>query len=138
MNMCQKHWDLLRDAIDARGMSALIPDTAELAARNMVQQLEGERRTIDNYDPLMSAFWSIGNNGMNFIRDVGGDPLAIMMDTDDLPFEKCTICYLNWIVQQHHEVCTKPDCPSPKSYEWMIDRAADDQVEVWKSLGDNE
>jgi hypothetical protein len=51
---------------------------------------------------------------------------------------RCTICYLNWMMDEHDRFCTEADCQKPKGeaahYEWMIGRAADDQVEAWKTM----
>jgi hypothetical protein len=140
MRFCQPHWDSLRAAIAARGLSALVADSGDKAAANLASEVE-HGRTIDNYDPLMAAHWAIVNNAM----DMAG--LVIM--TEDI----CPLCYLNeqsrasWERglaegMKPGEPCPCPDvaCAAtfpaePSSYDVWIDRAADDQVEVWKSMG---
>lgn len=137
MNSCQAHWDRLRAAIAERGLSSLVSGSGEQAAANVVREFN-EGRSIDSYDPLMAAHWAIASNGADFISELGGNPLAILTDDPTRPFPACTICYLNWMMDEHDRHCTEPTCQKPKGeaahYEWMIDRAADDQVEVWKSL----
>jgi hypothetical protein len=143
VNSCQRHWDLLREAVRARGLSALVSEGGEEAARKMERQLAGEH-TVDSYDPLLAAYWAIANNGMAFIAEVGGNPLLLLSawpeegSPERPPFERCTICYLNWMMDEHDRQCTEPDCQKPRGeaahYDWMIERAADDQVEHWRSM----
>lgn len=56
------------------------------------------------------------------------------------PESECPICCLNWLHREHDEHCTQPDCNYPKgaTYDWMIDRAADDQVDTAKAFGNLE
>ena len=132
--MCQGHWDRLRAAIADRGLSALVADSGEKAASNMARELAEGKPTVDTYDPLMAAFWAISNNGMDFIQSARGNPLALMYDDPNRPFPRCTICYLNWLVDQHNTTCTVDGCAPREPYDWMVDRAADDQVDTWKSI----
>jgi hypothetical protein len=137
MNMCQEHWGVLRTAIADRGLSALVAEDGEKAAANVARELT-DGPSLDSYDPLMAAFYAIGGNGMDFIAKNGGNPLALMHDDPTMPFPRCTICYLNWMMDQHDLECTEADCQKPKGelahYDWMIGRAADDQVEAWKAM----
>ena len=136
MIICQKHWDALRNALNERGLGALVSENGEQVIDKTVREYT-EGRTLDTYDPLMAAFWAISANGMDFIHDMGGDLRVLMVDLPDRPFDRCTICYLNWMLEQHTATCTRTECKPGKSYEWMIDRAADDQVTTWKSLSAN-
>lgn len=136
MNMCTVHWTRLREAIASRGLSALVSDSGAKAASNLQRELT-DGPSIDSYDPLMAAFTAIGSNGMTFIGQLGGNPLATL--SPDAPEHmRCTICYLNWMMDEHDRLCTDERCEKPKGeaahYEWMIDRAADEQVEVWKAM----
>ncbi len=139
MNICQNHWDKLRAAIDARGLSALIASSGEQAASNTARELQ-DGQSIDSYDPLMAAHWAIASNAADTIQRFGGNPLITLFSGgDDQPAHtKCNLCYLNWMMDEHDRHCTEPDCQKPKGdlahYDWMIDRAADEQVEVWKSF----
>ena len=136
MNMCKTHWDRLRVAITKRGLSSLIAESGEKAASNIRRELT-DGPSLDSYDPLMAAFWAINSNGMDFISDLGGNPLA-SMSADAPEHMRCTLCHLNWIMDEHDRLCTLANCQKPKGeaahYEWMISRAADDQVEVWKEM----
>lgn len=141
MNICQDHWDRLREAIKARGLGALISDGGERAAQVMARAISEVEPSVDNFDPLLNAWGAIGSNTMSAIQSFGGNPLVLMVPEGqghEEPYPRCGICYLNWMMDKHDEVCTNPDCQKPKGeaahYDWMIDRAADDQVELWKSL----
>lgn len=143
MNMCQGCWDKLREAIDKRGLSSLVSDSGEKAAEIIARAANGEPESIDNFDPLLNAWGSICSNGMEAIQRIGGNPMIIMAPpgapVDELgDWPRCVICYLNWVMDKHDETCTDPNCQKPKGeaahYTWMIDRAADDQVDVWKQM----
>lgn len=142
MNICQEHWDKLREAIKTRGLTSLVSESGEEAMKKMVEELNGEEKTVDNYDPLMSAWSAVIGNGMQAIENCGGDPMWTMIDyTPDqpAPFKKCVICILNWMMDEHDKQCTTEGCQKPPGeaahFDWMIERAADDQVEAWKALG---
>jgi hypothetical protein len=138
VKFCQDHWNSLRSAIDERGLTALVADSGEKAAANLASEL-ADGQTIDNYDPLMSAHFAIASNAMGFIANGGGNPLVIMAPPPDHPEWGCPICYLNWVDAEHEQLCADPSCPRagepPTDFAWMIDRAADDQVEAWKAMG---
>lgn len=136
MRMCQPHWDALRRAIDARGLSALIAESGEKAASNLVSELE-DGSTIDNFDPLMGAHNSIAANAMTFVSHrYMQSPMILLVDDPEHPERGCPICCLNWLHAEHDAHCTQPDCTYPKgeTYEWMIDRAADDMVAAWQEF----
>ena len=75
MKFCQKHWDMLRKAIEDRGLTHLIAKSGEQAAENMVSELRGEEHP---YDPLMAAHWMISSAAL----DQGG---LYMMTGDHCP-----------------------------------------------------
>ena len=120
MKFCQPHWDTLRDAIKARGLYALVAESGQQAADNIVSEL-AHGPTIDNFDPLMSAMWAIVSNlSVN-------NPSVLFMDD-------CPLCFAN---REHAERCQDPDCLEGATYyDRWIDRAADDQVDAWKARGE--
>lgn len=145
MRFCQAHWDALREKIDEKGLSSLVSESGEEIARRTVRELEEGEHTIDNYDPLMAAHWAIANNVMGIIADAGMNPLYLLSGGPEDPVEgydkkylgrtwpRCPLCYINLA----HEVsCKDPRCQLPKEngYDWMLERAAQEQVEVWESL----
>lgn len=141
MKMCMNHWEKLREAVKARGLDALVADSAEKVARNLVSELE-DGQTLDNFDPLMGAHNAILANSMDALG-----PAARTLFTGDY----CPLCVLNeqsreaWEQGQRDgmkagQPCRCGQCgavfpPEPESYDQWIDRAADDQVEAWKSFG---
>lgn len=142
MNFCQSHWDKLRAAIKDKGLETLISDSGEKAARVMAEAANGREMTLDTFDPLLGAWGAINSNCFNEIQLIGGNPLILMVPEGQgqgEPYPRCPICYLNWIMDKHEEVCKDPQCQKPKGeaahFEWMIDRAANDQVDAWKALG---
>jgi len=74
---------------------------------------------VDNFDPLMGAHWAIiGNLSTN-------NPGVLFMDG-------CPLCYAN---RAHLEGCSDPTCTDRATYyDSWIERAADDQVDAWKSI----
>lgn len=120
MKMCQPHWDTLRDAIKARGLSALVAESGQQAIDNLGSEL-AHGPTIDNFDPLMGAFWAITSN----LSDI--DPRTLFMDD-------CGLCFAN---KEHEQRCQVPDCEGGATYfDSWIERAADDQVAAWKARGE--
>ena len=119
MKMCQPHWDTLRVAIKARGLSALVAESGQKALDNLGSEL-AHGPTVDNFDPLMNAYWAIVSNLST------NNPGVLFMDG-------CPLCSAN---QDHAQGCKDPMCPGREAYyDPWIERAAADQVDVWKSLG---
>jgi hypothetical protein len=141
MRVCDRHWNLLKDAIEKRGLSHLIAKSGVEAARNMAAELQGED-TLANYDPLMASHWAIVGNCMDLIGKAGGDPLYLMGATDDpvvgygkqyedRTWPHCPLCYVNLA----HEVsCGGCPLDQEHGFDFWIDRAADGQVERVKRL----
>lgn len=149
MQFCQAHWGRLRTAISERGLSHLVAPDGRTAMMQIADQLErtqtGEEQiTPVNYDPLMSAHWAIVNNVMAIL---GSSALYLMSGGPEDPVKgygsaydgrtwpRCPLCYINLA----HEVsCEEADCQLDKQqgYDWMIDRAADDEVGRAAELGD--
>ena len=144
MEFCQPHWNALRQAINKRGLSTLVSEGGEQAALKVRRQVE-EGVTLDTYDPLMGAHNAILANVGDIISKAGGSPLYLFSSGPEDPmtgygpkyegrtWPRCPLCYLGLA----HEVnCKDRRCVLPKvnGYDWMIDRAADDQVEIWKEL----
>lgn len=58
MKICEPHWDLLRKAVDERGMTSLVARDGKAALDNMVAELQGGAPA--DFDPLMALnnhFW---------------------------------------------------------------------------------
>lgn len=150
MNFCQEHWDMLKAAIEERGLSSLVAPDGETAVMQLKDQLESEGSTPTNYDPLMSAMFAISNNAMDLVSSSGGNPLYFIAGKDnEQPLEipegftysgdkktwpVCPLCHINLA---HEIFCRVPDCTMDRvrGYDHWIDRAADDQVEAAKELG---
>ena len=138
MKFCQPHWDALRAAIEARGLSALVAESGEKAASNLVSELTGGP-SIDNFDPLMGAHNAILSRAMDEIRDrYTQNPLMVMAPEEKHPEWACPICALNWCHAEHERLCVQEGCNWPKGYDWtdeMITGAADFMVREWASRG---
>lgn len=154
MNICQDHWNRLRELIDERGLMPFVPEGGETAALQTADRLERaqqgeEETTVANFNPLMDAFWALGANAMRLIGEAGANPLYLMTEGPEDkvdPFQfgfkakgrtwpKCGICYLGLA---HELTCNEGDrCSLPlvDGYAWMLERAADDQLEKAKELG---
>lgn len=116
MKICQPHWERLRTAIDERGLSHLVAQGGEQAARNLVAEAT-DGPSIQTFDPLMAAHNAIWARAM----DVAG--LAIMAPNDD-GSDRCPICFLN---EAHAAECAGPPCELPRdtAFDHWIDKAAD-------------
>lgn len=143
MKFCQDHWDRLRQAIEDRGLGDLISKDGELAVKRTARQVEEEDVTVATFDPLIGAFWAIAHNAMSVIESGGHSPLYLMSDGEEDPVEleggegktwpRCPLCYLGLA---HELTCAGDGCMLPKvdGFAYMIDKAADEQVEVWEEL----
>lgn len=159
MNMCQQHWDRLREKIGERGLSRLVAPDGETAAAQMADQFRrGDADpTPANFDPLMSAFWAIGSNvmsklgpsGLYVLRgpDAEQDPIdftqypngeatrnRLALIGEPLTWPTCGLCYLNLA---HELTCTEERCELPKvdGYDMWLDRAVGGSLEQAVKLG---
>lgn len=137
---------MLRAAISARGLDSLVAPDGETAAAQLKHQLENEKSTKTNYDPLMSAMFAISGNAADLVKSAGGNPLYIMVrGAEETPIEGipgyegrtwpyCPLCYINLV---HEIYCQGAPCllDKKRGYDNWIDCAADDQVEAAKKLG---
>lgn len=146
MNFCQEHWDMLKAAIEQRGLSDLIAPDGETAVAQLKSQIETEEPSPTNYDPLMTAMFAISGNAMDAVEAQGGSPIYFLdggspeQKIENAPgyegrtWPRCPLCHLNLA---HEIFCRVPGCTMDKerAYDHWIDRAADDQVEAAKELG---
>lgn len=121
MKFCQGHWDALRKAIEARGLSAFVAKGGEAAAARLATAGEnGSSRAT--FEPLTGAHLAYVSNAL----DIAG--LAIMQPNED-GSDRCPVCYLA-------EQCQCPDRGTPQcAYVRWLDCAADDQLAEAKRLG---
>lgn len=135
VRMCMPHWERLRVAIADRGLSALVAESGEQAARNLASEVE-DGPSIDNFDPLMSAHNAIAANAMDTLGSIGANPLMLLTSDPDHPEYECPICCLNALSAEHDATCTEPSCQKPKglTFDDWIDKAADGAAEQWKAL----
>jgi hypothetical protein len=136
MKMCQPHWDALRAAIEERGLMGFVANSGQAAINKVVDDLEGapEKQT---FEPLMAANMAIWNNTMSACAQYNANPLAMMSADPDHPERECPICFLNWLHVEHIQNCTNENCTYPKefTFNWMIERASDDQLERAREFG---
>lgn len=119
MRFCEEHWDKLRAAIEAEGLSHLIAKDGSHAARNFADALERDKDTLANFDPLMTAHWAI----ISRIADV--DPRVLFA-------EGCPLCF----AQDEHEAhCVDVDCKvTRETFEAWIPSVAAAMVDRWEQL----
>lgn len=55
MRFCQSHWDKLRAAIDARGLTPLVAKNGREAAGRVARREKAGHVILDDYDPLLEA-----------------------------------------------------------------------------------
>ena len=143
MKMCQDHWDGLRVRLADRGLMALVAEDGKQAVGNLLREVK-EGVNLDNYDPLMSAHWALVGNCDDFLRSFGQAPTMLVPPDDEHPEGWCPLCYLKAFVASargEDGICTcgcGQPVPDPEGYEEWLDRAADDQVALFKSLAAGE
>lgn len=72
MKICKDHWQMMRDAVEERGLSNLVAKSGEAAIDNEVRQLEEHQQTgevseetlKETFDPLISMNWHWCNNAL--------------------------------------------------------------------------
>lgn len=124
IRICEDHAKALRQALVDRGLGSLIADDNELASRNFAQRMATDL-TIDNYEPCLEAQLNICAATVAFTGQLLG-----FVDSHNQ--EVCPLCFLNEI----HTLYGGTDCHH-QSFDTWIDEAADEQLEVWKSLGES-
>lgn len=131
MQFCPSHSSALTAAIDARGLSSLIGDDDELALLNWHEALE-RGRTIDNFDPMMGARMGVYLNAVDLCRRLGTSPACMAHGP-----EQCPVCVVNSLSLEHDRRCKRPGgCPKTpgRTFDHWIDAAADEQLDIWRSL----
>lgn len=121
MKMCQKHWDMLRAAIEQRGLMHLVAKSGEEASKQVAAQLSGDT-SLWNYDPLMAANFAIWRQGLSSWG------LALM--SPDAPFGGCVCCLKSDVESR----CRDPICKKQTGEMW-IEFAADDQLAFARAKG---
>ncbi len=139
MRFCLEHWAALREAIEERGLSALVAENGERAAQNTAAELDGQG-SIDTFDPLMHAHMAIVAHAMETVKSrYQQNPLMLMAPEEDpeVTWPLCPLCFLNWLHEEHNRICEKPDCDYPKEYDYAgdwIPQAADGALAQWREL----
>jgi hypothetical protein len=121
VKFCMPHWEQLREAIGARGLSGLISKGGEQATKRVTAELSGasERET---FDPLMAANFAIWSRAL----DVGG---LYLMGTDPEGKEYCPLCELD--KQAKNPDGSAPDPPASTQWiEGCSDAQRDHAVEL--------
>lgn len=113
VKLCMTHWELLRIAIDERGLKRFIAKDAASAVQRMKREIEGTAGP-DDYDPLMAANNLIWGNALEICG------LEIMQNNAD-GSERCPLCWMN---EQHKATCKEENCTF--TFDIWITRAADD------------
>lgn len=144
MQICERHWAALRQAIDDRGLTSLVAKNGEVAQRQTMEQLRsGGVIEAGNFDPLMMAHWLVINNTLVYMQNAGFPNeriLYLFTDGPEAPvtdkpgyesrtWPRCPLCHLNLA---HETSCGDHDkgCRLAKvdGYDWMIVRAAEDAL----------
>lgn len=72
MKMCKYHWNVMREAVEERGMMGLVNKSGEAAMEGELKQLDeakatgevSEQTLRDTFDPLMSMHWHWSNSAL--------------------------------------------------------------------------
>jgi hypothetical protein len=115
LDWCQPHWDLLREAIEARGLGPWISKGGEAAAKEFAREAQGGSDE-HGFDPLMRAYGMISSR----VTEMSGN----IFD--------CPLCQ----VQSHVDTCTNPNCAVPKgAVDEMVGGCVDSLLEYAQVVG---
>lgn len=114
MRMCMRHWEMLRTAINARGMGHLVSENAEEAAR----RLEHSQSDPFQFDPLMSAHNNILAVSLRYL-----DAADLFSPAAD-GTEVCPVC----------AVSQKCPCDEENCCDLWIDLAADEAKDYYQMI----
>lgn len=87
MRMCQRHWDALRAAIDARGLGRFVAANGRDATARMKAELEGTAEP-DDFEPLLGA------HNLILARALESLGLYVMRPAEAGGAEPCPACDL--------------------------------------------
>ncbi len=95
MKICKDHWQVMRDAVESRGMTGLVAKSGEDAVADQVRQLKeaqrtgsvSEQTTRDTFDPLMSMHWHWMNGALK-----NGGLYLMSQNPDDAEGNYCPVC----------------------------------------------
>lgn len=90
MNWCQRHWDLLLQAVKDRGLDGFGAQTGKELTEEIQSELEGDK---ERFDPVFGCWNRINMYMMESLRnqDRGGEILLL----------KCPLCILEEDGQPH-------------------------------------
>lgn len=88
MRICQKHWDMLRKAIDDRGLTHLVSKNGEEALQQFQSEVVGIPTEIKGFDPLIAAHNMIATEALKN----GGPYLLTLNGPEDNDKHYCPVC----------------------------------------------
>lgn len=88
MKICKIHWQMMQDAVKAKGMWALVAPNGKVAADRMVEELETGQSDPKQFDPLMSMHWHFSNEALR----AGGLYLMSECDNQENDNQYCPVC----------------------------------------------
>ena len=147
MKFCQRHWDVMREAVETRGLTPLVASSGKSAADNLADELARGPST-DNFDPLMAMHWNIasnlleklGPNGLYLLSAGDEDPIDVAQLASPLKakyagktWPRCPLCYAN---TAHEISCRETRCMLSRVDGWdiCIEWAADAVKEQFDEL----
>lgn len=128
MQMCQDHWDKLKQAIKDRGLDHLGAKNAQEIIQDAKDQIAGKET---GFDPLMACNWMIHSKAL----EVGGMQLLFPNEDGSL---KCSICEA--IKHRHdsysqQELAAYGEVTLEMVEKFWIDGPADSVLERCRELG---
>lgn len=98
MQMCNKHWEQLKQTIDNNGLSKLISKDVDEATESTIKTIQGNA-TIEDYDPLMTAYFEICSQAISILG------ISVLIDE-----KTCPICTPLEVINDHLKNCINKDC----------------------------
>jgi hypothetical protein len=151
LRFCQPHWEKMKAAVEARGLSSLVAESGLSAATNMISEIT-EGQTIDNFDPLMAVHWimlgniqeKLGQAALYLYAGGPEDAIDVEQLTDPAlkakyawrTWPRCPLCYINIA---HEFSCSNPNCSLERvngydiAIEWSADGAKEQLVKLMDS-----
>jgi hypothetical protein len=62
--VCQEHWDMLKKEIDEQGLSNFVSANGTIAAMKLTSEANGDKESLDNFDPLMRCYFMLLTRAM--------------------------------------------------------------------------
>lgn len=128
MRVCDKHWADLKQQLVRHGYGDYLTPENEDRAR-LFSILAGEP-DLSRFCPVLASHNNLIARCQDVVVGMLGNHMLLFMNHVDTPDKNCPMCFVNWMIEEHLEHCTNPDCSiTPNSaMRFMRDSVEDTQT----------